>query len=69
MDFPNALKMLKMNVPMYRTSWKDENPELYITLKDDIFWSNSVHRKPLPIVFNSTMILADDWEVRQIKSA
>ena len=68
MKFAGALQMLEMGVPMTRTSW--DNQDEYIFLEGGIFMKNATaYAHPIPIVFYSHEILADDWEVVRQKNA
>ena len=59
MDFPNALKMMKMGVKMARMEWTDG---MYVYLEDDKFM-RYIPKGSIPTMFFSEEVLADDWEV------
>ena len=64
MDFSNALKMLKMGVPMTRLAWDD--PRATMSLVDEAVIVKTMKHfdyDEIPYSMDNEDILADDWEV------
>lgn len=66
MTFGQAIEELKQGKKMHRSSWKEEAPDIYIYIKNDMFimrYLNYRNEEKLEFPnFRSSDYLANDWE-------
>ena len=67
MTFGQAIEELKQGKKMRRSFWKEEAPDMYIYIQNDMFimrYLNFRNQEKLEFpCFYSVDYLADDWEV------